>query len=172
MKKISVGIFILTAAILASNGTSYGQDAQATPAPVSPLGGETEKNIELLRQDLRSGKKQIITQNVPLSPDEAAKFWPVYDQYVFEMKAANDKFYAIVEEYAAKQLTITEPQAADIVKRWIDAQSDQLKVRQRFIPLFEKAIPSKKVALFVQIDRRIYALMDLQVSSLIPLVAQ
>ncbi len=38
--------------------------------------------------------------------------------------------------------------------------------------MIEKAIPAKKAALFFQIDRRLYVLLDLQIASLLPLVTQ
>lgn len=38
--------------------------------------------------------------------------------------------------------------------------------------MFEKVIPGKKAALFFQVDRRLYALMDLQVAAAVPLVMQ
>ena len=44
--------------------------------------------------------------------------------------------------------------------------------RVKYIPLMEKAIPARKAALFFQIDRRLYALLDLQVASQIPLIIQ
>jgi hypothetical protein len=46
------------------------------------------------------------------------------------------------------------------------------RTHQKYIPLFEKVTPGKKVALFFQIDRRLYALLDMQVSSEIPLIIQ
>ena len=36
------------------------------------------------------------------------------------------------------------------------------------MPLFANVIAGKKVALFAQIDRRLYALMDLQIASAVP----
>ena len=45
-------------------------------------------------------------------------------------------------------------------------------LRQKFAPLFEKVLSGKKAALFFQIDRRLYALMDLQTASEVPLVLQ
>jgi hypothetical protein len=40
----------------------------------------------------------------------------------------------------------------------------------RYVPLFEKAISAKKTALCYQIDRRIDLLINLQLSSVIPMV--
>jgi hypothetical protein len=59
-----------------------------------------------------------------------------------------------------------------MLKRWSAVQVQQAQTRQRFIPIVEKVLPGKKAALFFQIDRRLYALMDLQVASEIPLVYQ
>jgi len=59
-----------------------------------------------------------------------------------------------------------------MIKRWSQIQALQIQTRQRYIPLVEKVIPGKKAALFFQIDRRLAELVDLQVTSQIPLVAQ
>ena len=131
-----------------------------------------EKDIELLRRDLRSEMKKIIAMNVPLTADEATKFWPVYDEYTVAMTKHNDEFYAVVKDYATNQKTLTDAQAISMMNRWIDSQVKQAQTRQKFVPIFEKVIPGKKAALFFQIDRRLYVLKDLQVVSEIPLVAQ
>ena len=75
-------------------------------------------------------------------------------------------------EYAAKQKTLTDAEAIGMIKRWTDIQVELAKTRQKYVPLVEKVISGKKAALFFQIDRRLYALMDLQVASQVPLVLQ
>ena len=59
-----------------------------------------------------------------------------------------------------------------MVKRWANAQVEVAKTRQKYVPIFEKVIPGKKLALFSQVDRRLYELIDLQVASEVPLVYQ
>src|SRR6185436_6804278 len=102
---------------------------------------------------------------MPLTETDATKFWPVYDQYVAEMTRHNDEFYSLIKDYAANQKTITDAQASSMIKRWVEIQIRQAQTRQKYIPLFEKAIPATKVARFFQIDRRLYVLLDLQVAS-------
>jgi hypothetical protein len=135
-------------------------------------GVEVEKDLELLRRDLRAEKKKLIAANVPLTEIEATKFWPVYDQYAEEMRKHNDDFLATIKDYAANQKTLTDADALRMIKRWSDIQVQQAQTRQKYVPLFEKVIAGKKAALFLQIDRRLYLLMDLQVASEIPLVIQ
>ena len=163
--KIVFSYLVLALAFAAANSTALAQRETTN-------GVEVEKDLALLRRDIRAEKKKIIAANLSLTETEATKFWPVYDQYVGDMTKHNDEFYSLIKEYAANQKVITDAQAASMIKRWAEIQTGQAQTRQKYIPLFEKVIPARKVALFFQIDRRLYALLDLQVSSQIPLILQ
>jgi len=165
MKKIVFSGFVLILVFAGANRRVFAQTE-------TDKGIEIEKDLALLRRNLRSEKKQILALNVPLTDVEATKFWPVYDQYAAEMSKHYDDFYSVIKEYAAKQKTLTDAEAIDMIKRWTDIQIEFAKTRQKYVPLVEKVIPGKKAALFFQIDRRLYALMDLQVASQVPLVLQ
>ena len=165
MKKMLIPALAVAFAIMAPAGTATAQTETAT-------GVDVEKDIALLRRNLRSEKKKIIALNVPLTETEATKFWPVYDEYAAEMTRHYDEFYSIIKEYAANQKTLTDPQALSMIKRWAAIQVELSQTRQKFIPVVEKVITGRKAALFFQLDRRLYALMDLQISSQIPLLLQ
>ena len=135
-------------------------------------GVESVTDIGLLRRDLRAEKKKLIALNMQLTEAEATKFWPVYDQFIADITKPYDDFYAAVKEFAAKQKTISDAESNALMKRWSDGLVQIAQTRQRYIPIFEKVIPAKKVATFMQIDRRLYALIDLQVVSQTPLLAQ
>ena len=165
MMKIIFLCGVLFLAFAAANSTALAQRETAN-------GVEVEKDLALLRRDIRAEKKKLIAANVSLTPEEATKFWPVYDQYVAEMTKNNDEFYSVIKDYAANQKTLTDAQASSMIKRWAEIQIAQAQTRQKYIPLFEAVIPGKKVALFFQIDRRLNALLDIQVASQIPLIVQ
>ena len=165
MVKIIFSCLVLTITITAAGSKAFAQRETAN-------GVEVEKDIALMRRNLRSDKKQLIALNLPLTETEATQFWPVYDKYALDMAKINDDFYAVIKDYAANQKTLTDAQASSMINRWAAIQVQQAQLRQKYIPIVEKVIPARKAALFFQIDRRLYALMDLQVSSQIPLVAQ
>lgn len=171
MKNLIAAIFVLAFALMVSM-TAFGQavpaSSNASPA-VAPL---SEGELALMRTDLRSEKKKLIAMNVNLTDAEATKFWPVYDQYVTEMRKWNDEFYHTIKDYADNNQKWTDAEAATFLEKWGKLQAEQVKTRQKYIPLIEKVIPAKKAALFFQIDRRLYSLMDLQVSTFLPLVTQ
>jgi len=83
MKKIILSSFVLILGLVATSGTAVAQRE-------TERGVEVEKDLLLMRRDLRSEKKKIIAMNVPLTEGEATKFWPVYDQYAEDMRKHND----------------------------------------------------------------------------------
>jgi hypothetical protein len=163
--KILFSCFVLVLVLTAANSSAFAQKETAN-------GVEVEKDLALLRRDIRANKKQIIAANLTLTETEATQFWPIYDQYVAEMTKHNDDFYGLIKDYAANQKVMTDAQASVMIKRWAEVQIEQARLRQKYIPLMEKAIPARKTALFFQVDRRLYALLDLQVASQLPLIIQ
>ncbi|HEU4433837.1 MAG TPA: hypothetical protein VFR51_10595 [Pyrinomonadaceae bacterium] len=164
MKKLLVSFFVLAVAFVATNSVAVAQE--------TATGVSIETDVALLRRDLRSDKKKLIALNLPLTETEATKFWPVYDQYAAEMAKHNDEFYLLIKEYVQKQKTMTDAEATSMISKWADLQVKQTQTRQKYIPIIEKVISGRKAALFFQIDRRLYALMDLQTSMQLPLLIQ
>jgi hypothetical protein len=165
MKRIIFSLMVALFALAASSVIAVAQRETAT-------GVQVEKDIELIRRDLRGEKKKILAANVPLTEEEATRFWPVYDKYAMEMTKHYDEFYAIIKDYAANQKTLTDEQANSLIKRWSDVQVELAQTRQKYVPIIQKVLPGKKTALFFQIDRRLYAAMDIQVASEVPLIIQ
>jgi hypothetical protein len=130
----------------------------------------TDQDIKLLRQDLRSNKKQIVAANLTLTDAEATKFWPVYDQYAAEMTKVGDQKYALIKEYAQNFGTLTDAQAQSLLTRSLALDEQIAQLRIKYAPIVGKVLPGIKVATFFQIDRRLTGLIDLQISSQIPLV--
>jgi len=129
-----------------------------------------DQDLKMLRQDLRSDRKQIVATNLQLTDDEAVKFWPVFDRYTAELGQLNDGRAALIKEYAATYSTMTNEQAVSLIRRTFDADQALVQLRQKYIPLVQNVLPGTKTARFFQIDRRIGLLVELQVGSGIPLV--
>src|SRR5262245_4064655 len=165
MKKLIFSCFVLALAFVMPDGTATAQTETAS-------GVEISTDLALLRRDLREDKKKLIALNMPLTETEATKFWPVYDQYAADMAKVNDEFYALIKTYAANQKTLNDAEASSMIKRWAELQVQAVQTRQKYIPIVEKVIPPRKAALFFQVDRRLYLLMDLQTAALLPLMSQ
>ena len=136
----------------------------------TPLPTVNDKDIALLRQNLQAESKKIITKNMDLSDSEAAGFWPLYNQYAAEVRKVNDTRFGLVKDYARIYKTMT-PQEADNITRLL-AEADQtiISLRVEYLPKFEQVLPGTKAALFMQLDRRLDSLFNVQIASQLPAI--
>lgn len=166
-----VAVLVVACAMTLASVPMFAQAAQPSAPPASaPPNTVGDKDIEMLRQDLRAQRKEITAQNMNLTADEATKFWPIFDQYRKEAISINDDRWALIKAYAANYDTMTDAQAQEYIKKSNTIDEQLLALRMKYVPTFEKVISPKKTALWVQIDRRIDLLINLQLSSIIPMV--
>ena len=148
--------------------------AMAAAQTISPQESSSRtiksQDLDLLRKDLRAMRKQLIAQNLRLTEDEAAKFWPVYDQYIKELITINDRKFAVIQDYADNWGKMTNDQSLLFIRQWLDADIAQTQLRQKYVPIIAKVLDGKKTATFFQLDRRIAMMLELQVASQMPLV--
>ncbi len=85
-------------------------------------------------QDLETLKIAFISNQLDLTPDEAQKFWPVYNQYNKELKQMRQSFNA-------------SPYKDEL--KW---QEDVLNLRKRYRPDFLKCIPQQKFDKMLRLD--------------------
>jgi len=143
---------------------------QAAPERKVSADQVADDTVQLMRQDIRSERKKIAAANLPLTEEEAVKFWPTYDRYVVEHSKIYDIRYALIKEYAQNYNTMTGEQANSFIKRWTATEEQPAQLRLKWMPEFEKVISPKKTAMFYQVDRRLGLMVELQLSSQIPLV--
>jgi hypothetical protein len=174
-KKSFIPVLVVFCQMFVCNLSIFAQVSQK-PAAQTVSGADTQSNnvsdkdIEMLRADLRAQRKQITAQNMTLTADEATKFWPIFEQYRQEAIKPNDERWAVIKDYATNYNTMTDAQAQDYMQRANAVDQQLLALRMKYVPVFEKVISPKKTALWYQIDRRIDLLINLQLSAVIPMV--
>lgn len=83
---------------------------------------------------LEALKIAYITKRLDLSPDEAQKFWPIYNQYAEELKR-------------------TRQDAIRNSKSEIELDEAMLNVRKKYSVLFEQAISPQKIDIFFKSEK-------------------
>jgi hypothetical protein len=166
VRKLTAAMLIAGAGLLIGPRTV----AQTTAQPDTTQHVISDKDLDLLRQDIRSQRKQLVAANLKLTDDEATKFWPVYDQYASELIKINDRKFALIQQYADNYGKLTNEQSLSFVKQWLDADIEIAQLRQKYVPAVSKVLDGRKSATFFQLDRRIAMMIELQLSSRMPLV--
>ena len=132
----------------------------------------SNQDLNLLRQDLRSKRKQLIAANLKLTDTDAKTFWPVYDQYMTELIAINDRKFGLVQEYADNWGKMTNDQSLLFARNWLEMDIAIAQLRQHYVPIVAQVLDGRKTTTFFQLDRRIAMMLELQVSSQMPLVQE
>jgi hypothetical protein len=129
-------------------------------------------NLSMFAQASQEPAAQAVSDAdaMNLTADEATKFWPIFEQYRKEAIKPNDERWAVIKDYAANHSTMTDAQAYNYIRRLAAVDEELIALRLRYVAVFEKVISPKKTALWYQIDRRIDLLINLQLSTQIPMV--
>lgn len=137
------------------------EPASAQNPPIS------QKQLDLAAA--RAQRKATVGANMNLTPDEAARFWPVYDAYEARMDRIEDRHVKELKEFAAKYTNFTDADAKRKLDEVIAIQQARLDVQKEFIARFNAVVSPVKVTRFYQIDNKIQALIQCDIAQLVPL---
>jgi len=158
------------AAMVASVGFLLSCGLLSAQTYSTPLPTVNDKDVALLRKNLQAEAKQLITKNMQLTDSEAAAFWPVYDQYTAEVRKVNDTRFGLIKQYAKVYQTMTADEADSMVRLLAEADQTIISLRLQYLPRFQQVLPGTKAALFMQLDRRLDSLANVQIASQLPAI--
>jgi hypothetical protein len=164
VKRLFAVLMMAGVSVVCGAGASAQTSQESNPHVIK------NQDLDLLRKDIRSKKKQLIAANLKLTETEATKFWPIYDQYTAELIKINDKKFELVQNYADNWGKMTNEQSLSFIRQWLDMDILITQLRQKYVPIVSQVLDGKKSATFFQLDRRMSMMIDLQVSSQMPLV--
>lgn len=121
-------------------------------------------DIDLLKRDLRSQKKQIVAANMQLTDTEAEKFWPIYDRYAADLAAIYDTKMALLGEYLDNYTSMNGDEAEAYLRKRADLEEEVMQLRLKYVPAFRKVLSGRQTALFFQIEWRLDLLTNLQLA--------
>jgi hypothetical protein len=126
--------------------------------------------IELLRSDIVTQKKAIITEAMAMTEEQSSIFWPIYNDYQDELRKVGDARVAVITEYAANYDAMTDEMANDLSKRALKAQDDRLGLYKKYHGKFAKAMSPIMAGRWLQTEAAINTMIDVQIASEMPLM--
>ena len=145
-----------------------GQVRRLTQSPSAAAYGDTQwspdQDIQLLKSNIRSQKKQIVAANMDLTEAEAEKFWPLYNRYATDLAKIYDTKIALLQEYLETNQTMSGDQAESYLRRRAAMEEDVMQLRLRYLPEFRKVLTGREAVLLYQIEWRLDLMINLQFS--------
>jgi len=99
-----------------------------------------------VRENIEAMKIGFITDRLSLSPEEAQKFWPVYNQYTDELDKMRASRRNSMKEAKANMDEMTESEAEKFVDNEMLLRQEELDIQKKYHPQFKKVLSAKKVA--------------------------
>ncbi|HLF64549.1 MAG TPA: hypothetical protein VI603_12385 [Saprospiraceae bacterium] len=96
---------------------------------------------EMMQDRVEAQRIAFITQKLQLTPDEATKFWPVYNEY--KEKQQDIRRSAVPERNI---MDVTDAEAARIIEQHFATEESILRLKREYYDKLKNAIPPRKIA--------------------------
>lgn len=132
--------------------------------------GSTQGESELNRAMIQAQRKVIVEANMQMDADTAKTFWPLYDEYIVAMQKPADRSTALLNDYAASWMDLSDEKAQSLLNDLLSVKEEQIKIKKTFSKKFFKKLPAKVVARFFQIDNKLESIVANELAKNVPLV--
>jgi hypothetical protein len=133
---------------------------------------QTADELAQIRQILGKEKKDLIKQFMSLNEADAAKFWPLYDEYSEKRKALADDRIDILKDYADQYVGMNDDQSKALGKRYFKNESAILKLQEKYYNKMSKSVTPLKAMQFMQAENYIQTTLRSALQDAIPFIGE
>ena len=126
--------------------------------------------VTLLRGDLKAERRSIITQMMQFDTQEAAAFWPIFDQYDAELTKIGEGRVNLIVDYAKNYENLTNDQDDVLMSKTFELEAQRAMLKKKYFDKMKTAITATQAAKFFLVENQMQHIMDLQISALLPTV--
>ena len=158
----------LVTALLA--GPAWSQDAKTSA--YTPEEADTVAEMQALQTEIGAGKRAFIEEQLSLTPEEAAKFWPVYDAHQQALSAFNQRRLDNILTYARlyNAGSLDDASASKIAEQALELEKDEAVQMERTFRKLKKAVPAVKAARYLQVENKLRAIVRFEQAAQVPYV--
>jgi len=139
----------------------------------SPAFGQSDNaQLEAARAELQAGRDQIIKDDLQLSEEELAAFWPIYKEYLADLAPIRERKASLIRQFmeAYRGGEFTDDFAEFLIEENFAIKADWAGVQQAYVERFRDVVPVQTVARFLQLENKLDAEVDAQLALVVPLV--
>ena len=102
---------------------------------------------EMMQERIEAQRIAFITQKLQLTPDEAAKFWPLYNEF-------KDRQHELRRNAEPERniMGITDAEAVKIIEQHFDVEEGNLRLKREYYDKLKNAIPPRKIARLAAVE--------------------
>lgn len=133
---------------------------------------DVDSYIELLKSDVKTDKRAIITEVMAFTEQQAEAFWPIYREFEFELDKLSDARIANIKEFAANYENLTNEKADKLINVSFDFLGDRLNLNEKYYNKFAEALSPIVAAKYMQLENQIQLILDISIVANLPLATK
>jgi hypothetical protein len=130
---------------------------------------DLDQYIKLLKTDLQANARDYVSQGmVTFTPEEAKRFWPIFDAYMAERSKFLDARIALIMQYADNYDKMTDAMAQEMLNRRFQQLKLMNQLDEKYRPQFATALSPRRLVRFYQIKQELEVMIELRAISTVP----
>lgn len=127
--------------------------------------------MRALQSDLREGKRALVEAQLELTPEEATKFWPIYDAHQEALSKLNARRMENILAYARvwNEGGLSDADADALAGAAFLIEKDESALLERTYKKLKKVIPGGKRVRYVQVEAKLRAIVRFEQAAQVPL---
>lgn len=143
--------------------------ANAQPASMTQPANE-EQIVAEFRKELMARRADVMAKGLTLNAEQAAKFWPMFEQFQKEQDFVVQEQIKATDDYAKNFEHLSDEGALAYLNMLLTRDKKMYDMRVKWLAKFKEVIPPTMAARAIQLDRRLGNVTQVQLSQRIPLI--
>src|SRR5262249_40909983 len=110
--------------------------AAEQPKKTDPASISQEDVLKAVREDMQGSRADIMAKNLSLTADQAAKFWPVFQQYQKEQNVIMDEQLMGIQKFVNSYSSLDDAAALALMNAHFDRDAKMNALRQKWLAEF------------------------------------
>ncbi len=133
---------------------------------------EINDELKMIKEYLKSEKKELVKEYMKLDETQSAKFWPLYEEFQGAKGKNGQERIQIIKDYGSQYPTMTDDQASSLVKRIFKNDKAYTKLQEKYFKKFSKTVSPLKAAQFMQLEEYFRTMIRSEIQDAIPFIGE
>lgn len=108
-------------------------------------GGKFKEKMQQKKDQLKSMKIAFITSELNLTPDEATKFWPLFNEFEEKQRELRQEKIKNYIDRSQNSEKLTEKDALSLLNQMETAEDELHQLRKKFVANLKGVLPASKI---------------------------
>jgi Spy/CpxP family protein refolding chaperone len=126
-------------------------------------------DLAAMTQAARKDKRALVAEKLALTPAEAKKFWPVFDNLQKDLARLNRERNVSLETLVNRDRPPSDAYAKQVVNDLMSIEEQEVRAMRKASNASMRALPPRKAARYMQIENKLRAVQDYEIAVAFPL---